>query len=74
MISLLMILRCVGGLQNEGTRNKSWKRIVTIVEVNEHDRSRRRVHYWENIDVTSVRRFFETRIFLNKHFKLCVVI
>ena len=69
-----MILRSVGGLWNKGTRNKSGKRMVTMVVVDEQDRSRRRVHYWEIMDVTSVRRFFVTRIFLNEHFKLCIVI
>ena len=49
-------------------------RIVTLVEVNEQDRSRRRVQFWEIMDVTSVRRLFEMRIFLKEHFKLCVVI
>ena len=49
-------------------------RIVTLVEVNEQERSRRRVQFWEIMDVTSVRRLFETRIFLKEHFKLCVVI
>ena len=39
-------------------------RIVTLVKVNEQDRSRRRVHFWEIMDVTSVKTPFEIRIFL----------
>ena len=42
-------------------------RIVTLVEVNEQDRSRRRVQFWEIMDVTSVRMFFEMRIFLKEY-------
>ena len=37
-------------------------RIVTLVEVNEQDRSRRRVQFWEIMDVTSVRMLFEMGI------------
>ena len=40
VISWLGILRSVGGLWNKGTRNKSWERIVILVEVNEQDRRR----------------------------------
>ena len=42
-------------------------RIVTLVEVNEQDRSRRRAQFWEIMDVTSVRMFFEMRIFLKEY-------
>ena len=42
-------------------------RIVTLVEVNEQDRSRRRVQFWEIMDVTSVRMLFEMRIFLKEY-------
>ena len=37
-------------------------RIVTLVKVNEQDRSRRRVQFWEIMDVTSVRMLFEMGI------------
>ena len=49
-------------------------RIVTLVEVNEQDRSRRRVQFWEIMDVTSVRMLFEMRIFLKEYFELCIAI
>ena len=49
-------------------------RIVTLVEVNEQDRSRRRVQFWEIMDMNNVRMLFEMRIFLKEHFKFCVVI
>ena len=42
-------------------------RIVTLVEVNEQDRSRRRVQFWEIMDVTSVRMLFKMRIFLKEY-------
>ena len=49
-------------------------RIVTLVKVNEQDRSRRRVQFWEIMDVTSVRMLFEMRIFLKEYFELCIAI
>ena len=41
--------------------------IVTLVEVNEQERIRRRVQFWEIMDVTSVRMLFEMRIFLKEY-------
>ena len=49
-------------------------RNVTLVEVNEQDRSRRRVQFWEIMNVTSVRMLFEMTISLREDFELCIAI